>query len=235
VRVIGSAFRAYWTAALLGLAAVVLLVLGAPAKAALAGAGFAFIGAAVTRGIDLAKERRAAAAQADADRRRDLDETRRLAYMALATRASGGRAELVATLVNALAHHGLAVDPSVAADHILNLGQGESQRWLQSQIDRITAELGSLTEDVNDSHYRCALAVTAVAGVRIAPGQRAANCGNHRCTIVASLVIAALPRASAGRTRRVLRRRRRIHARTARMSAAVPGHLRLAQDGDRAP
>ena len=143
MRVIGSALRAYWTAALLGLAAVVLLVLGAPAKAALAGAGFAFIGAAVTRGIDLAKERRAAEAQADADRRRDLDETRRLAYMALVTQASGGRAELVATLVNALAHHGLAVDTSVAVEHIQNLGRGESERWLQSQIDRITAELGS--------------------------------------------------------------------------------------------
>jgi hypothetical protein len=83
VRVVVSALRAYWSAALLGLAAVVLLVVGAPAKAALAGAGFAFIGAALTRGVDLAKERRAAAAQADADRRRDLDETRRVAYIAL--------------------------------------------------------------------------------------------------------------------------------------------------------
>lgn len=145
MRVIGSVFGAYWTAVLLGLAAVVLLVLGAPAKAALAGAGFAFIGAAITRGIDLAKEHRAAAAQADADRRRDLDETRRLAYMALVTRASGGQAELVATLVNALAHHGLAVDPNVAVKHIENLARGgEHERWLQSQIDRITAELGSL-------------------------------------------------------------------------------------------
>ena len=142
---IGSAFRAYWTAVLLGLAAVVLLVLGAPAKAALAGAGFAFIGAAITRGIDLAKERRAAAAQADADRRRDLHETRRLAYMALVARDSGGRAELIATLVNALAHHGLAVDPSDAVEHIVKLADGaEHERWLKSQIDRISAELGSL-------------------------------------------------------------------------------------------
>ena len=149
MRVIGSAFRAYWTAVLLGLAAVVLLVLGAPAKAALAGAGFAFIGAAITRGIDLAKERRAAAAQADADRRRDLHETRRLAYMALVARDSGGRAELIATLVNALAHHGLAVDPSVAVMHIQNLALGgEHERWLQGQIDRITAELGSLGDSL---------------------------------------------------------------------------------------
>lgn len=95
--------RGYWSAVLLGLAAVVLLAVGAPSKAALAGAGFAFIGAAVTRGIDLAKERRADAARADADRRRDLDETRRLACMALY--AADSRApELVAALVNALAH-----------------------------------------------------------------------------------------------------------------------------------
>lgn len=148
VRKVLSALRGYWSAALLGLAALVLLVLGAPAKAALAGAGFAFIGAAVTRGIDLAKERRAEAALAAANRRRDLDETRRVAYMAL---VSGGteRYELVATIVNALAYHGLAVDPEVAAGHVQNLVSGmpvnpaESRRWLQEQIDQITAELSS--------------------------------------------------------------------------------------------
>jgi len=148
VRVVVSALRSYWSAVLLGLAAVVLLVLGAPEKAALAGAGFAFIGAALTRGVDLAKERRAEAAQADVERRRDLDETRRVAYMALL--AHGSRApELVATIVNALAHHGLAVDPDLAAGHVKNLvsampvNLGESRRWLQEQIDRISAELGS--------------------------------------------------------------------------------------------
>jgi anti-sigma factor RsiW len=67
VRAVISVFRGYWSAAFL----------------ALAGAGFAFIGAAVTRAIDLAKERRAEAAQARADHRRDLDETSRLAYAAL--------------------------------------------------------------------------------------------------------------------------------------------------------
>ena len=144
-----SALRAYWSAALLGLAAAVLLVVGAPAKAALAGAGFAFIGAALTRGVDLAKERRAAAAQADADRRRDLDETRRVAYIALHGGARSRAPELVATLVNALAHHGLAVDPAEAARHVQNLvsnmpiDRDRSQRWLQEQIDRINAELGS--------------------------------------------------------------------------------------------
>src|SRR6266536_509575 len=56
VRVVVSALRGYWSAALLGLAALVLLALGAPAKAALAGAGFAFAGAAVIRGLDIARE-----------------------------------------------------------------------------------------------------------------------------------------------------------------------------------
>jgi hypothetical protein len=76
--------RRYWSAVLLVLAAVLLLVLGGPSKAALAGAGFAFLGAAVTRTVDLAKESRTGAAEASGRRRRDLDETRRLAYMALA-------------------------------------------------------------------------------------------------------------------------------------------------------
>jgi hypothetical protein len=147
VQVAVSVLRGYWSAALLGLAAVVLLVLGAPAKAALAGAGFALAGAAVTRAIDLARERRAAAAQADANRRHDLDETRRVAYMAL--QANSRAPELVATIVNALAHHGLAVDPEESARHVQNLvsnmpiDRDRSQRWLQQQIDRITAELGS--------------------------------------------------------------------------------------------
>jgi hypothetical protein len=68
--------------------------------------------------------------------------------MALAARDTG-RYELVATIVNALAHHGLAVDPDIAASHIQNLvndmpvNPGESKRWLQEQIDRINAELGT--------------------------------------------------------------------------------------------
>ena len=134
--------RGYWSAVFLGLAAAVLLALGAPAKAALAGAGFAFIGAAVTRGIDIANQRRAEAAQAEASRRRDLDETRRLAYAALVTAHSGEGvrdATLIATLVNALGHHGLGVDPDEATDRLLNF----DQRWLQEQIGRITDELGT--------------------------------------------------------------------------------------------
>ena len=49
---------------------------------------------------------------------------------------------MIATIFNALAHHGLAVDPDIAADHLTNLNSAESRRWLQEQMDRITAELG---------------------------------------------------------------------------------------------
>lgn len=79
-------FLRYWSAALLAVAAALLLALGNPSSAALAGAGFAFLGAALTRTVDLVRESRVEAAKAAASRRRDLDETRRVAYMALAAR-----------------------------------------------------------------------------------------------------------------------------------------------------
>jgi hypothetical protein len=136
--------RAYWNAALLGLAAAMFLALGAPTKAALAGAAFALLGAALTRAIDLATEHRAQAARAGADRRRDLDETRRLLLAALeAGPVVHSEPMLVATLVNALAYHGLAADPVTANRHIHNLGQAESRRWVQDQIEQITTQLGS--------------------------------------------------------------------------------------------
>ena len=99
--------------------------------------------AAITRGIDPRQGAPRSAGPSRCGTPADLDETRRLAYAALYTRFTGGRAELVATLVNALAHHGLAIDPSDAVEHIVNLAHGgEHERWLQSQIDRVTAELG---------------------------------------------------------------------------------------------
>jgi hypothetical protein len=146
VRVVLSALRYYLSAAVLAVAAVVLLLLGVPSKAALAGAGFAFLGAAVTRIIDLAREHRTKAAQAEESRRRDLDETRRVAYMALASLETE-RYELAATIVNALAHHGSAVDPEIAMRNvivIMNRGPGttgESEEWLRGHIKRIIAEL----------------------------------------------------------------------------------------------
>jgi cob(I)alamin adenosyltransferase len=55
---------------------------------------------------------------------------------------------VIATIFNALAHHGLAVGPDIAADHLTNLNSAESRRWLQEQMDRITAELGLLSAAV---------------------------------------------------------------------------------------
>jgi hypothetical protein len=66
--------------------------------------------------------------------------------MALASRRTG-RYELAATIVNALAHHGSAVDPDIAMRHvttIVNEGpddMSESDAWLRGHIDRITAEM----------------------------------------------------------------------------------------------
>jgi hypothetical protein len=110
------------------------------------GAGSALAGAAATRIIDLDRERRAEAAQADAQRRRDLDETRRLAYMVLAAQGTE-RYELAATVVNALAHHQSALDPDVAMRHVRTIMTGrpgntaESEAWLRGQIERITSQL----------------------------------------------------------------------------------------------
>jgi hypothetical protein len=140
------AVRGYWSAMLLAVAAVVLLILGTPAKAALAGAGFALTGAALTRAVDVAKEHRTEAKQAEDSRRRDLDETRRLAYSALYARGRGG-GMILSTLVNAFAHHGLEIDPNETSRHVVAIldpsnPAGESIAWLQAQIKEINTRLG---------------------------------------------------------------------------------------------
>jgi hypothetical protein len=68
---------------------------GGPSQDAVVGAGFALAGAAATRAIDVAHDRKRDAAEADASRRRDLDETQRLLYMALVL----GRASTSSTSV----------------------------------------------------------------------------------------------------------------------------------------
>lgn len=137
--------QAYWSVAFVAVVAVALVGVGVAAKQpALTGAGIAFLGVTITKVVDIGLERHAS-------RLRDLDETRRLAYTVLGVGTSGARAELVATVVNALAHHGSAVDAKIAAKHVatildFNAADGdrdESRRWLQEQIDRITAQLGS--------------------------------------------------------------------------------------------
>ena len=140
--------RSDWAGLLLLIVAIVLLSLRAPTKEAVTGAGFALLGVALAHLVDRANERRREAVQADEGRRRDLDETRRLLYMALIvgrTRQTPG-AELIGTIVNALAHHQSAVNADQAAVHVAAVihgdPEGESERWLQGQINRITAELG---------------------------------------------------------------------------------------------
>jgi hypothetical protein len=52
------------------------------------GAGSVLAGAAAARFIDLDRERRIGVKQAEEGRKRDLDETRRLAYMALMSKGT---------------------------------------------------------------------------------------------------------------------------------------------------
>jgi hypothetical protein len=115
------------------------------------GAGSALAGVAAARIIDLDRERRAERKEAEASRRRDLDETRRIAYMALASRETD-RYEVVATIANALAHHGSAIDQSKVMSNILTVvtggpgDVGESISWLRREIARLTKELGEGAE-----------------------------------------------------------------------------------------
>jgi hypothetical protein len=113
------------------------LVAGAPlTKEAAAGAGFALVGAAITRAVDVTQERRREKAEIRERRSGDLDDTRRPAYMALVA-GTTSRPELVATLANALAHHGLQVPFQEAVTHLAVVVrgelQGESGRWLQGR------------------------------------------------------------------------------------------------------
>jgi hypothetical protein len=105
-----------------------------------AGAGFAFFGAAATRMIDIARD----------------DARRMRAAAAIWTRHAGSPTwrsspeppstpELVATIANALAHHGSRVDPDEVAVNVAAVirskDNGESRRWLLAQVESITAEL----------------------------------------------------------------------------------------------
>jgi hypothetical protein len=99
--------------------------------------------------VDVAQERRCEKAAAQERRRADLDETHRVAYMALIA-GNTGYYELVATVANQLAHHGLQVPFQEAAAHLATVAsgdtEGESARWLQEKIDHITAKLDAENE-----------------------------------------------------------------------------------------
>lgn len=157
VRKFLPALRYSWSAGPLALGAIVLLVLGAvgsaPASTAMVGAGSALAGAAAARFIDLDRERRTEVKQAEEGRKRDLDETRRLAYMALMSKGTRNY-ELAATIANALVHHQQAAEVGDALTHLTALANGgpggidESEEWLNEQIWGITSELEdySITE-----------------------------------------------------------------------------------------
>jgi hypothetical protein len=111
------------------------------------GAGSALAGAAAARFIDLDRERRIEVKQAEEGRKRDLDETRRLAYMALMSKGTRNY-ELAATIANALVHHQQAAAVGDALTYLTALANGgpgntdESEEWLNEQIWEITSELG---------------------------------------------------------------------------------------------
>jgi hypothetical protein len=152
VRRIEQVVSDVWSVWPLVLPAILLLALGAivwngSAGAALVGAGAALAGAAATRVVDVG-----------AARRRDLDETRRLAYLAQIT-AGKGSYELAATLANALAHHQRTTQVKVAMQRLTALAKGEdlveSNKWLDKQVERITKELGDAPDPIeppDDSH-----------------------------------------------------------------------------------
>ena len=94
----------------------------------------------------------------DAQKMRDLDETRRLLYVALFTRQAIDRgsepvglskhAELAGTITNALAHHSAKIEPAISGPHIGALltspdgPQPEAVAWAEAQIAKITELLG---------------------------------------------------------------------------------------------
>jgi hypothetical protein len=78
--------------------------------------------------------------QARLARHRDLDETRRMLYMAMLVHETP-QYELAGTLVNALVHHQHAGLANETILHILHALDGIDDDWLFDQIERITAEL----------------------------------------------------------------------------------------------
>ena len=74
--------------------------------------------------------------------RKDLDETRRLLYMALVCIRTK-RYNLVGTLVNAMKHHQKhEADVDELIDHAVALVEGRGDGdWAREQIDAITAKL----------------------------------------------------------------------------------------------
>lgn len=71
----------------------------------------------------------------DDAQRRDLDETRRLCYMALLVKRTG-KYELAGTLAHSLIHHiGVDLDPAEVMDRVVRIVNGDGTaadiRWLE--------------------------------------------------------------------------------------------------------
>lgn len=74
----------------------------------------------------------------------DLDETRRLLYMALAAGRGVKRYNLGGTLINAIRHHQGVEDPDLE-EKVLGQVEGTAvdEDWVRGQISRLTAELSA--------------------------------------------------------------------------------------------
>jgi len=137
--------RGYWSALVLAGAAVVLLIAGAPTRAAPAGAGCALVGAALTRALDIATQRRAEAAQVQASGLRTWMKPGG-SPMRSSTPADPATGSSSPHWPAPWPCHGLAADPGVAAEHVASVLNApglapQSEQWLRQQIDRLTAEL----------------------------------------------------------------------------------------------
>lgn len=81
----------------------------------------------------------------DDTRRKDLDETRRLLYMALVV-SKTKRYNLVGTLVNAIKHHqGADIDTDELVDRVIAVVEDHDDRddqWVRERIAQATVDLG---------------------------------------------------------------------------------------------
>jgi hypothetical protein len=145
--------RPYWSAVMLAAFTVALLIAGYYAGTEFTGAGLAVLGATVTRAVDIKQERERQRTAALEARRKDLDETRRMLYLAYMAWPDLPR-DLASTLVNALAHHGLRVSRLESLDHLMfpSTAEGDDEAseaalsWILNLIDVITAELDDKPE-----------------------------------------------------------------------------------------
>ncbi len=79
----------------------------------------------------------------DDSARKDLDETRRLLYMALVVQRTK-KYNLAGTLANAIKHHqGIDIDTNELLDHVVDAVEGGDTSWVRGQIDRICEQLGN--------------------------------------------------------------------------------------------